>query len=47
MQKQRAFIRASSSSIPYLHRRGGEIPGKESEFQKDKGFIGAWGQLVR
>ena len=41
MQKQRAFISASSSSIPYLHPRSGEILGRESEFQKHKGFIGA------
>ena len=34
------FIRASSSSIPYLHRRSGEIPERESGFQKHKGFIG-------
>ena len=40
MQKQRAFIRASSSSIPYLHRGSGEIPERESGFQKHKGLIG-------
>ena len=40
MQKQRAFIRANSSSIPYLHRRSGEIPERESGFQEHKGFIG-------
>ena len=26
---------------PFLHLGSGEIPGRESEFQKDKGFIGA------
>ena len=40
MQKQRAFIRASWSSISYLHGRSGEIPETESEVQKHKGFIG-------
>ena len=40
MQKQRAFIRASSSSIPYLHLRSGEILERESGFQEHKGYIG-------
>ena len=30
-KSKRAFIRASSSSIPYLHRRSGEIPGRKSD----------------
>ena len=40
-KSKRAFIRASSRSIPYLHQRRGEIPGRESECQKDEGFTGA------
>ena len=39
MQKQRAFIRASSSSIPYLPALAVRYP-RESGFQKHKGFIG-------
>ena len=40
MQKQRAFIRASSSSIPYLHRRSGEIPGERVSFKRTKVLLG-------
>ena len=49
MQKQRAFIQASLSSIPYLHGHSSEMPGRESEFQKDKGFywgLGAVGKVM-
>ena len=43
MQKQRAFIRASSSSIPYLHQRSSEIlrerewVSKAQRFYRDHG----------
>ena len=40
MQKRRAFIRASSSSISHLHRGSGEILERDREFQKHKDFIG-------
>ena len=48
MQKQRAFIRASSSSIPYLHRRSGEIPGRErvSKAQRFYWGLGAVGEVM-
>ena len=45
MQKQRAFIQASSSSIPYLHQRSGEMPERErvskaQRFYRDLGAVG-------
>ena len=45
MQKQRAFIQASSSSIPYLHQRSGEMPERErvskaQRFYRDLGVVG-------
>ena len=48
MQKQRAFIRASSSSIPYLHRRRGEIPERErvSKAQRFYRGLGAVGGVM-
>ena len=38
MQKQRAFIRACSSSIPYLRQHSGEIPegGGERERERER-----------
>ena len=48
MQKQRAFIRASSSSIPYLHRHSGEIPERErvSKGQRFYWGLGAVGEVM-
>ena len=49
MQKQRAFIRASSSSVPYLHRRSGEIPGEREQVSKAQRFywgLGAVGEVM-
>ena len=37
--KAKSLLRASWSSISYLHQRSGEMPGRESEFQKHKGFV--------
>ena len=46
---QRAFIQASSSSIPYLHQRSGEMPERErvskaQRFYRDLGAV--WGVMV-
>ena len=48
MQKQRAFIRASSVSIPYLHLRSGEMPGRErvSKAQRFYRGLGAVGEVM-
>ena len=49
MQKQKSlFIRASSSSIPYLHRRSGEIPERErvSKAQRFYRGLGAVGEVM-
>ena len=48
MQKQRAFIRASSVSIPYLHLRSGEMPGRErvSKAQRFYRGLGAVGEIM-
>ena len=45
MQKQRAFIRASSSSISHLHQSGGKMPEKESAFSPEQRFYGFPGRF--
>ena len=47
-RSKRAFTRASSSSIPYLHRGSGEIPGRErvSKAQRFYWGLGAVGEVM-
>ena len=47
MQKQRAFIRASSSSIPHLHQCSGKMPEKKSVFSPEQRFYGFPGRFGR
>ena len=41
VQAKEPLFELARAQSPYLHQRSGEIPGREGEFQKDKGFIGA------
>ena len=47
-KSKRAFIRASSSSIPYLHWHSGEIPGRErvSKAQRFSRGLGPGGEVM-
>ena len=46
MQKQRAFIQVSSSSVSHLHQRSGKMPEKENAVSPEQRFYGFPGRFV-